>query len=167
MKNRRTKHVGSPSQTPEARATLLPGSRAALHDPRWPVIAAALGKLHEEGRFSVRIVDADCGAGSLLIHAAHHARAIGYTAVEARGIDGSPALIGRARAAMPRVADAGIGLSFDLVDVRAALREESEAPADIMLWLGERGADLDAALARAAVLVIDDRDGVPAGDDDR
>lgn len=99
MKSQRTERVATTSRHTYRCPKDLPGSRTALHDPRWPAVAMALKSLHEEGRFSIRIVDADCGAGSLLIHAAHHARAMGYTAVEARGIDGSPALIGRARAA--------------------------------------------------------------------
>lgn len=168
--------IASPDPEPDGRTRLaivpdprspLPGSHAARHDPRWPAIAAALTTLHEQGRFSIRIVDADCGAGSLLIHAAHHARAIGYSAIEARGIDGSPALIGRARASASRLADPAIGLSFDLADALSALREEEDMPADIMLWHGPRRADIDAALARAAVLVIRDHDDAPSGGDDR
>lgn len=168
--------IALPDPEPDERTSLaiarvprsrLPGSHAARHDPRWPAVAAALAALHEAGRFSIRIVDADCGAGSLLIHAAHHARAIGYNAIEARGIDGSPALVGRARAAAARLADPAIGVSFDLADALTALREEEEAPADILLWHGPRRADLDAAIARAAVLVVRDVGEGQSGGDDR
>jgi hypothetical protein len=143
-------------------ATSLPGSRTALHDPRWPAIAAALTALRDRGRFAVRIVDADCGAGCLLLQAAQYARSLGFTAIEGRGIDGSPALIGRAKAAASRQRDPAIGITFDLSDVLAALGEEHDLPADIVLWHGPRREAIDLALSRAADLVIGDD--VAAGD---
>ncbi|TXC70751.1 methyltransferase domain-containing protein [Sphingomonas ginsenosidivorax] len=120
-------------RVPETTRRPLPGSRTAIHDPRWPRIVAALSELRDRGRHAVRIVDADCGAGALLLHAAHHARALGFTAIEGRGIDGSPALVGRARAAAARQADAAIGLVFETADMLAALRDEADQPADILL----------------------------------
>lgn len=137
-------------------AAHLPGSRTALHDPRWPRIAAALAALRDRGRFAVRIIDADCGAGCLLLHAVHHARSLGFTAIEGRGIDGSPALIGRAKAAAQRQPDPAIGLTFDLSDVLVALGDEYDLPADLVLWHGPRRQDVDRALSRAAELVISD-----------
>lgn len=141
-------------------ASRLPGSRAATHDPRWPPVAAALASLRETGRCAVRIVDADCGAGCLLLQAMRHARALGFTAIEGRGIDGSPALIGRARTAAARLHDPAIGIVFEVADMTAALREEHDLPADIVLW---HGAPIDAVrpdlpeiLGRAGGRVIGD-----------
>lgn len=156
----------SPRPTP----AVLPGSRTALHDPRWPAVAAALAALRERHRCAVRIVDADCGAGSLLLQLVRHARGLGFTAIEGRGIDGSPALIGRARAAAARLSDPAIGVEFELADMVSALREEFDLPADIVLWHGGRDEDRSAAngsteirdvLSRAGALVIGDDGAVP------
>lgn len=148
-------HRGTGDRPARARRrSPLPGSRTAAHDPRWPAIRVALAGLRERGRCSVRIVDADCGAGSLLILAAHHARTLGFTAVETRGIDGSPALIARARAAAVRASAPAIGLEFFVLDVFEALRAEEDLPADILLWSGPRSPAIDTALSRAALLVI-------------
>lgn len=139
----------------------VPPSRTAQADPRWPRIVAALQALRDAHRHAVRIVDADCACGALLIEVARHARAMGFTAIEGRGIDGAPAMIGRARAAAARLHDPAIGLSFDMIDVRAALEQEAEAPADLLLWHGGRRADaigMAAVLAAAASRVIADGD---------
>jgi SAM-dependent methyltransferase len=136
----------------------LPGSRAATHDPRWPRITAALADLREQRRFAIRIVDAHCGTGCLLIDTVHHARALGFTAVEGLGIDLSPTLIGRARVAADRVRDRGVGLSFAMADLAATLGEERDLPPDIVLWGGapSRSAYPPALvqLAAAGALVI-------------
>lgn len=145
-----------------ARVPAYPGSRTALHDPRWPAIAAALAALREQHRCAVRIVDADCGAGSLLLQTVRHARGLGFTAIEGRGIDGSPALVGRARAAATRLSDLAIGVEFELADMVTALEEEYDLPADIVLWHGSREeyrrAGIVQALSRAGTLVIGDDD---------
>lgn len=136
-----------------------PVCRAVRADPRWPHIVAALQALRDAHRHAVRIVDADCACGTLLIEVVRHARALGFTAIEGRGIDGSPAMIGRARAAAARLHDPAIGLSFAMADVRAALAEEAEAPADLLLWHGGRSADatgMAPVLAAAANHVIAD-----------
>lgn len=139
----------------------VPSSRGARHDPRWPAIADALELLRSRGRFSVRIVDVDCGAGSLLLHALQHARALGFSAIEGRGIDGSPALIGRAKAAALRQQDLAIGVVFEVADMAASLRAEQEFPADILLWHGSRTDDQVADVAEALRLAGD----VVIGDD--
>ncbi|KQM63558.1 MULTISPECIES: hypothetical protein [unclassified Sphingomonas] len=138
-----------------------PIRRAVRADPRWPQIVAALQALRDARRHAVRIVDADCACGTLLIEVARHARAMGFTAIEGRGIDGSPAMIGRARAAAARLHDPAIGLSFDMTDMRGALLQEAEAPADLLLWHGGRDADatgMAAVLAAAATRLIADGD---------
>ncbi|USI72490.1 SAM-dependent methyltransferase [Sphingomonas morindae] len=140
----------------------IPGRARPAHDERWPAIARALQALRATGRRAVRIVDAECGAGALLLEALHHARLLGFTAIEGRGIDGSPALIGRARAAAARRPDPAIGVVFEIADMRTALAEEAAFPADILLWHDTRAADRAAAplLRRAADRVIG-----AAGDD--
>lgn len=160
MKNLSHRSPSAPRTGVEARTNPHPGSWAATHDPRWPAVAACLAALRENGRFAVRIVDADCGAGSLLLHAAQQARVLGFTAIEARGIDGSPALVGRARAAASSIADPAIGLVFEVVDMVEALRQEHDLPADIVLWHGARAEDTHpdflAALVAAGDLIVDD-----------
>ncbi|WP_288413640.1 SAM-dependent methyltransferase [uncultured Sphingomonas sp.] len=144
---------------PAMRGRPAPIRRSVRADPRWPHIAAALQALRDAHRHAVRIVDADCACGTLLIEVARHARALGFTAIEGRGIDGSPALIGRARAAAQRLHDPAIGLSFDMADMRTALTQEAEAPADLLLWPGARPVDatgMAAVLRAAATLLIAD-----------
>lgn len=150
-----------PPIAPRAARSTIPGSRAAHHDPRWTDLCIALAVLHERRRHSIRIVDADCGCGTLLIAAVRQARALGFTAIEGRGIDGSPAMIGRARAAAARLREPAIGLTFEATDVVEALTSEAEFPADIVLCHGD-GADDDrpgvrSILAKAGDLTIGDR----------
>lgn len=148
-----------PSASTVTPATIL-GSRAAHNDARWTDLCAALAALHERGRHSVRIVDADCACGTLLIEAVRHARALGFTAIEGRGIDGSPAMIGRARAAAARLHEPAIGLTFEVADMIEALASEADFPADIVLWHGGRAEDdrpgVRASLAKAGDIILDD-----------
>lgn len=136
------------------------GRRCPCKDERWPDIVDALDQLRAAKRCSVRIIDADCGAGSLLLHAVRYARAIGFTAIEARGIDGVPMLIGRARAAAASASDRAIGVTFETADLMAALAEEQEFPADIVIWHGHAAsidqAMIERAVAAAGRLVITD-----------
>lgn len=120
--------------------------RPRCRDTRWPEVAAALAALRAAKRCSVRIVDADCGAGTLLLCAVRFARALGFTAIEARGIDATPALIGRARAAAAEVCDPAIGIVFERGEPIAALGEECAFPADIVLWHGSLGTPDDVAV---------------------
>jgi len=153
-------HRVSAAPSPKiASKTAIPGSKTATHDPRWPVIAAALAALRDDGRHAVRIVDADCGAGSLLLQAVHHARSLGFTAIEGRGIDGSPALTGRARAAANRCTNLAIGTTFEVADMVTALREEHDLPADLVIWHGmtkDRRPEVASALGNAGRIVVGD-----------
>ena len=150
-----------PATGAQSRVQAMPGSRAAHHDPRWPAICIALDRLREARRHAVRIVDTDCACGALLIAAVRQARACGFTAIEGRGIDGSPTMIGRARAAAHRLHDPAIGIIFEVADVIDALADEANAPADIILWHGTRAGDdrpgTRASLAAAGDTVIGDR----------
>ncbi|PXA91983.1 SAM-dependent methyltransferase [Nostoc sp. 3335mG] len=117
------------------RSAILHGSvRRAQADRRWSAIERLLFALRKAGRRSIRIVDAGCGAGDLLIHAARHARSIGFLAIEGRGIDRDPAAIARARSTAKLLADPAIGLVFDNGDARVALTDEAEVPADLVLY---------------------------------
>ena len=127
-------------------STLRPAS-INCRDRRWPALVSALTAMREARRCSVRIIDADCGAGTMLVCAARHARALGFTAIEAHGIDDAPALVARARAAAALVSDPAIGLSFAVGDVAAGLEGEAEFPADIVICHDHRTGD--AAIARA------------------
>lgn len=162
-----THHRHHPIVEP-ARSRIHEGSRAAAHDPRWPAIAAALMALRDRRRRAIRIVDAECGAGCLLLHTLRHARALGFTAIEGRGIGGSPALIGRARANAGRLADPAIGVVFEVADLVAALREERDFPADIVIWHGTtrgevRAEVMDAVACAGRTLIGDVMPGCVAG----
>ncbi len=154
--------AGRPLFTSLVLPSMIPGSRAAHNDTRWAHICIALAALRTRQRHAVRIVDADCACGTLLIKAVRHAKALGFTAIEGRGIDGSPALIGRARAAAARLHEPAIGLTFEVMDMIEALASEADFPADIVLWHGGRAGDdqsgLRASLAKAGDLIISDRD---------
>lgn len=137
-------------------------SKAVIQDPRWPQVEAALSTLRASGRHAVRIVDADCGAGTLLLHALRQARRLGFTAIEGLGIDGSALLIGRARATASRFVDPAIGVDFAVADILSALRAEHDLPADIVLChdaARDRGAEAALALGNAGRIVIDDDTG--------
>lgn len=147
-----------------ARAVQRTRSRSALRRPRcrdarWPQVAATLTALRAQKRCSVRIVDADCGAGTLLLCAVRFARALGFTAIEARGIDGAPALVGRARAVAAALRDPAIGITFEHGEQIAALSEESDFPADIVIWHGGKGTEAaitECAAVRAGHALIAD-----------
>jgi len=123
----------------------------AEKDRRWPAMLRKLKGLRKRGRRSIRIVDADCGAGELLIHAARRAREMGFVAIEGRGIDADPRLIASALRAAERQGDPAIGLVFEQGDADKVMREEAEYPADLLLC---PASDTDtrerAALARTA-----------------
>lgn len=151
-----------PANLAFAAAPLIPGSRSVRNDIRWARICTALATLRAGRRHSIRIVDAQCACGTLLIAAVRHARALGFTAIEGRGIDGSPAMIGRARAAAARLHDPAIGLTFEATDMVEALDGEADVPADIVVWHGGGAGNdrpgLRGSLARAGNRIISDRD---------
>ncbi|MBY9064772.1 SAM-dependent methyltransferase [Sphingomonas yunnanensis] len=117
-------------------------------------MALALAELRSARRRAVRIVDADCGDGALLLAAARQARALGFVAIEARGIDGAPTLIARARAAAAALDDAAIGIRFDCADMVAALAQEHDLPADIVLAPATAPRSVAVALTRAGDRVL-------------
>lgn len=163
---RPTRIAAAPAKAPSPRATTRNRTRRAPRDARWAALTAELAALRERHRHSVRIVDADCGAGDLLLCALSHARALGFTAVEGRGIDGSKALITRAVRAARTLHDPGIGVTFEVADLAAALTEETDLPADIVLWHDWTGGADHPAFADVVVAagrrVIDDATGAEA-----
>ena len=123
----------------------------AARDLRWPAVIEQLKMLRAAGRRSVRIVDAACGDGALLLPILGRARALGFVAIEARGVDGDAAALARARRAAAAMADLAIAVQFDRGSVEAALREEAAFPADILLYAADRSEMARfAALARRA-----------------
>lgn len=123
----------------------------AARDLRWPAVLDQLKMLRAAGRRSVRIVDAACGNGALLLPALRQARALGFVAIEARGVDGDAAALARARRAAAAMADLAIAVQFDCGTVEAALRAEAAFPADILLYAADRTEMARfAALARRA-----------------
>jgi hypothetical protein len=101
-----------------------------------------------------------------LLCAVRHARALGFTAIEARGIDEAPALISCARMAANRLGDPAIGISFEAADFYA-LCDECEFPADIVLWHQFPGCDEAAgrvvtAAGRALIVDAPGKAGLPA-----
>jgi hypothetical protein len=143
------------------RTKRTPGPRPEhCSDRRWPAVVAALNVLRAEKRRSVRIVDTDCANGTLLLCAVRQASALGFTAIEARGVDAASALVADAQAMAAQICDPAIGICFQATDLADALEEEAAFPADILLarscaWSDPRVADLIGAAAR---LVIEDAD---------
>ncbi|OJU22421.1 MAG: hypothetical protein BGN95_09515 [Sphingomonas sp. 66-10] len=145
--------AGAAFLRPASHATVIwsGGARLAKEDHRWRVITRKLAALRARGRRSVRLVDANCGDGELLIAAGRHARALGFVAIEAHGVDGNAALIAHAQAAACFVDDPAIGFEFAVGDAEPVLRDEAAFPADIVLYAEQTpGADTMSAAARAA-----------------
>lgn len=143
--------IAGPLRRPRAPLHAARPAAAAVRcrDERWPAVAAALAALRAARRRSVRIVDADCGGGALLLCAARHARALGFTAIEARGIDRAPWRVERARASAVAIRDAAIDITFETADVVDALDAEAQFPADIVMWHGRSGTTPEEARAVA------------------
>lgn len=141
----------SPAAT--VRPVSMQGARGrAEQDRRWPAMLRKLKRLRKRGRRSIRIVDTDCGAGELLIHAVRRARELGFLAIEGRGVDSDPLLLGSAKAAAAACpADPAIGLVFELGEQDAAMRAEAAFPADLLLCSASAARARDMArLARTA-----------------
>lgn len=92
-------------------------------------------RLWTQGRRAIRILDAGCGPGTWLLRLMVRARDMGFTAIEGRGIDISPAMIDLARARSDVASDAHIGVRFDVGDILDALDDEDERSFDIVLCL--------------------------------
>lgn len=122
----RHSHGFGPRAEPETRAV-------QCQDRRWPAIVSALRRLRAANRHSVRIIDTNCDQGELLLCAARQASALGFTAIEAKGIEGGLASVRHAQRLAARLDDPAIGISFEACALADALAEEGEFPADIVI----------------------------------
>ncbi len=132
---------GAPYRAAHSRAVRgLPGQRA-LHSASVCFgdrhisrqIDDALIGLRKVGRCAIRILDVGCGDGAWLISTVLRAPMLGFVAIEGRGFDPAPALIDRARSIAAGIADPRVGFSFDVADPCAALAQEDDHGADIIL----------------------------------
>lgn len=117
-------------------------------DPRWHSLVGRLKSLRKHKRRAVRIVDVNCGDGSLLIHAVKQARSLGFLSIEALGVDTDAGRIDEARHRSQLLHDTAIGLDFKVAEAFAQLQAEAEFPADIILY--EASARAPKALRDAA-----------------
>lgn len=101
----------------------------------WARIEAALVTLRTRRRHAIRILDLGCGPGTWLLRTVQRARELGFTAIEARGIDPSPEMIAFAQAAERSLADPAIGVEFAVADLETALAEEDDASRDLVMCL--------------------------------
>ncbi|WCM29566.1 class I SAM-dependent methyltransferase [Sphingomonas sp. QA11] len=101
----------------------------------WLRIDKTLIELRAQGRHAIRILDLGCGPGTWLLRTAARARDLGFTAIEGRGIDISPAMIALANQAAARTTDPRIGLTFDVGDIVETLEQEGRHACDIALCL--------------------------------
>lgn len=101
----------------------------------WARIDAALIDLRAQGRHAIRVLDLGCGPGTWLLRTAARARDLGFTAIEGRGIDISPAMIALAREAAMDMPDPQIGLAFDVGDILETLEQEGQHACDLALCL--------------------------------
>lgn len=103
-------------------------------DRRWKPLSAQLELLHAQGRRAVRIIDVNCGDGALLVAAAHHARKLGFLAIEGLGAARDLSLVDEARRLARAYANPAIGLTFEQAEPLSRLQAEAEFPADIVLF---------------------------------
>lgn len=134
-------------------------SRYAFADREvWQRIEAALVELRLQGRRTIRILDLGCGPGTWTLRTALRARALGFEAVEARGVDLSAGLIALAHDSAGAARGPGLAIDFAVEDLEAALALEAVRSCDLILCLygvlnhlpRGRHADLAHGLARAA-----------------
>lgn len=101
------------------------------------LVERVLARLRDDGRRSVRIVDVECGTGRRLAGVVRLARAMGFTAIEARGCARSRDAARAAAAASARHPDPGVGWGFDATEAGEALAAEAAGgDADLILAPG-------------------------------
>lgn len=103
----------------------------------WARIDATLIDLRTHRRHAIRIVDLGCGAGDWLIRTAQRARALGFTAIEARGVDSDPVAVAVAARRAEEHRDPAIGLTFEVGRFGEVLEEERDTACDIILCLDD------------------------------
>ncbi len=122
-------------------AAIAPAITADNDNPQdhaiWERIDTALRDLRARRRHAIRILDLSCGDGHWLIRTARRARALGFTAIEGRGVDRDPAAIAGATRAAQAHSDLAIGLTFEVGSLGDVLEEERDNACDIVLCLGD------------------------------
>lgn len=104
------------------------------HDGMKRLVERVLLRLRDEGRRAIRIVDVDCGTGRRLAGVVRRARALGFTAIEARGYARSPEAAVAAARAGAHHPDPAVGWDFDMgIADEALATERSEGDADLIL----------------------------------
>lgn len=128
----------------------------AERDPRWHSLVTRLKSLRRHKRRAVRIVDVNCGDGTLLIQAVRLARSLGFLAIEALGVDSDADHIDDARDRARMMKDTAVGLDFQVAEAFAQLQVEADFPADIILYDASARAPkaLRDAAARAGNLAL-------------
>jgi SAM-dependent methyltransferase len=111
-------------------------SRYAFADRTlWSRIEASLVSMHASRRRAIRILDIGCGPGTWTVRTARRAAQLGFTAIECRGIDPSPAMIALAKQAAASAEAPAIEMRFEIADLHSALASEDDHGADLVLCL--------------------------------
>jgi SAM-dependent methyltransferase len=90
----------------------------------WRRIDTTLKHMAAEHRRTLRLLDVGCGPGTWIRRVALRARALGFTTIEAHGIDLSPAMLALARTSAATLNDPAITITFTEGDITAGLGEE-------------------------------------------
>ncbi|PWB84632.1 MAG: hypothetical protein C3F11_00255 [Methylocystaceae bacterium] len=101
----------------------------------WALLDDKLRALRSSGARSIRILDLGCGPGTWLLRLVTRASALGFTSIEAKGLDIAEAQVRRARARGRRLAaNEGLQLHFETGDICAPLPEAASS-VDLCLCL--------------------------------
>lgn len=100
----------------------------------WSLLDEKLHALRSSGARSLRILDLGCGPGTWLCRVVTRASALGFTSIQARGMDIAEAQVRRARARSRRFTRDGIEFCFETGDICAKL-PEADSSVDLCLCL--------------------------------
>ena len=116
----------------------------------WRRLDAKLMQLASDGRRTLRVLDAGCGPGTWLRRIVLAARELGFTSIEAHGIDLSARMVELARQSAPDVGETDARIAFAVCDLADSL-PFGEDSFDITLCLyGVLNHMLDGARQRLA-----------------
>jgi SAM-dependent methyltransferase len=91
----------------------------------WRRLDATLQRLAANNQRSLRLLDAGCGPGTWLRRTVLRARELGFTSIEAHGIDISPAMLALARETTAFIDDPAISIQLEEGDLTEALNFET------------------------------------------